>query len=250
MNIVQMPPRGVWHVAFTVSRLEEAMDDLHKAIGAGWGAIHEFEAEMIDGQGGRHNFPARVVFSTCEPCAIELFEAVPGTPLAQRGRNPFHHVGYWTDDIVGERAELDRLGWACAGATADRISVHVGRARIAIEACNVRVQRPGLEVYYTDSQAPSRIVLLGCVHATHEGEVRAPHRAVTRYIASPYALRVHTAGLKRRGQLYAAYRAPRHLRSGAFFKRQISSSKRLNDTPGRQICDGQVESLVLRRQDN
>jgi hypothetical protein len=158
MNIVQMPPRGVWHVAFTVSKLEEAMDDLRKAIGAGWGPVHELEARMNDGQGGRQRFRARVVFSTCEPCAIELLEAVPGTPLAQRGRNPFHHVGYWTDDIAAERAELNQLGWVRTGAAADRMSVHVGRARIVIEACNVRFQRPGLEVYYPDGQAPPTIV--------------------------------------------------------------------------------------------
>lgn len=142
----------IWHIAFAVDRLEQAMERFGAALDLDdWTPIKEFEGDNAHADGTPFRLRTRLTFATAGPCALELFEAVPGTPNEPARGTVFHHMGYWTDDVGAERDRLAACGWAPAGgrATSDsRAAFFSGSLGILFEACNATIQRPGLERYY------------------------------------------------------------------------------------------------------
>jgi hypothetical protein len=142
----------IWHVAFAVDNLEEAMSRFGAALNVGdWLPVKTVSAESVDGDGKPYRIDTRLTFATAGPCALELFEAQPGTPNAPAKGTVFHHMGYWTDDLGKERTRLEQCGWSHRGnrATSEsRAAFFAGPLGIVFEACNVHAGRPGLEKYY------------------------------------------------------------------------------------------------------
>jgi Glyoxalase/Bleomycin resistance protein/Dioxygenase superfamily len=142
-------PAAIWHVAFAVPQLERAMEEMGEVFSLTWRPIRELGVTMRDDHGDAHEMDVRVTFSVEGPPAIELIEAIPGTPLAPPGGTAFHHLGYWADDRPAETKRLEGLGWACFGRAEPPehsvgISLHRGPLGMGVEVCDVREERPSL----------------------------------------------------------------------------------------------------------
>jgi hypothetical protein len=80
--------------------------------------------------GGEAVVDQRFAYSADTP-RIEVIQAVPGTVWVPAPGSGIHHVGYWSDDVAGDAARLERHG-------------------LAREAAGVR---PGGEVFWTYHRA-------------------------------------------------------------------------------------------------
>ena len=154
MTIKSTSARQIWHVGFIVDRLEDAMDELSAALGLRWADIHHVDGQPLQGPDGQqYPLDTRVVFSLDPPLSIELIEPTPGTPNVRRGDSAFHHLGYWSDDLVAEEQRLDGLSMPCVAFRMDeahlrRIMLTRGPYDILLESTNTLVRRPGLEHFY------------------------------------------------------------------------------------------------------
>jgi hypothetical protein len=141
----------IWHIAFAVDDIEEGMAQFGGALNLNWLPIKYFHGESTDADGNRYVLNTRLTFATAGPCALELFERVPGTPNEPATGTAFHHLGYWTRDVSEERERLQGCGWFHKGGltTVDsRAAFFASSLGIFIEACNSTITRPGLEKYY------------------------------------------------------------------------------------------------------
>jgi hypothetical protein len=141
----------IWHIAFAVDDLEEAMRQFGAALQLEWLPIKNFEGASVDAAGTPYMLKTRLTFATAGPCALELFERVPGTPNEPARGTVFHHMGYWTGDVSAERKRLEACGWWHAGGptTPDsRAAFFSSSLGIFLESCNATIGRPGLEKYY------------------------------------------------------------------------------------------------------
>jgi catechol 2,3-dioxygenase-like lactoylglutathione lyase family enzyme len=82
---------------------------------------------------------------------LEIIRRVPGTlwePVAGGG---VHHVGYWSDDVAADAAELTRQGFVTeasrAGSGGAPFAFLRGPSGLLVELVG-RVARPGLENYW------------------------------------------------------------------------------------------------------
>ncbi|MFI7230650.1 VOC family protein [Nonomuraea angiospora] len=91
-----------YHVCFTVPDLQAAMRDLSSAAAVTW-------HDPRDGRIGDWDY--RIVFSTGGPAFIELIEAAPGGPWGDTSRPRFHHLGFWTSDLVAGAERLATAGF-------------------------------------------------------------------------------------------------------------------------------------------
>ncbi|MYZ38026.1 VOC family protein [Streptomyces sp. MnatMP-M17] len=141
----------IWHVAFAVDNLEEGMEQFGSALHLDWLPIKGFSGESVRADGVPYPLKTRLTFATAGPCALELFERVPGTPNEPAQGTAFHHMGYWTGDPSKERDRLKECGWFHQGgptAPDSRAAFFASSLGIFFEACNSTIQRPGLEKYY------------------------------------------------------------------------------------------------------
>ena len=134
---------GIWHIAFAVPDLEQGMKEFGTAFGLGWRPVHEALARLTDEHGVEHEVTCKFTFSEGSPFAIEMWEAVPDSPLAPPGDTVLHHVGYWVDDLKAEGERLEQHGWPCF-MTAHSVAVHRGPGGILLEPCDVNRDRPFL----------------------------------------------------------------------------------------------------------
>ena len=134
---------SIWHMAFAVPNLEQGMDEFGRAFGLEWRPVHHAEARLVDEHGVEHTPTCHFTFSVGAPFAIEMWEAVPGTPLDAPGDTVLHHVGYWVEDLEAEAKRLDGEGWPCF-MTGHSVAVHRGPGGIMLEPCDVFRDRPFL----------------------------------------------------------------------------------------------------------
>jgi hypothetical protein len=142
----------IWHVAFAVGDIEDAMERFGAALNLkDWVPVRHVSAPSVDAQGKPYHLDTRLTFATDGQCALELFEARPGTPNEPALGTVFHHMGFWTDDVGEEQARLEQCGWSHRGnptTPESRAAFFAGSLGIFFEACNAQAQRPGLEKYY------------------------------------------------------------------------------------------------------
>ena len=134
---------SIWHIAFAVPKLEQGMEEFGAAFGLEWRPVHTAEAKLTDEHGEEHIAICKFTFSAGSPFAIEMWEAVPGTPLDAPGDTVLHHVGYWVDDLPRESERLEQHGWPCF-MSAHSVAVHRGPGGILLEPCDVNRDRPFL----------------------------------------------------------------------------------------------------------
>ena len=134
---------SVWHVAFAVPDIEVGMRDLSDAFGVAWRPVHRSEVTLLDEHGSSHDVSCTFTFSVGAPFAFEMWEAIPGTPLAAPEHSILHHIGYWVDDLDAETSRLESHGWPCV-VSGRSIAIHRGPGGLMLEPCDLRRDRPFL----------------------------------------------------------------------------------------------------------
>ena len=104
-----MQASELYHAGVVVDDLDAAREQLSAAGGHVWTATVESDVAVHLPEGEKL-VSLRVCFSTTSP-HLELIEAVPGT-VWEPPSSGVHHLGYWSDDVVADCAELAAAGYA------------------------------------------------------------------------------------------------------------------------------------------
>lgn len=134
---------GIWHFAVAVPDLEKGMEEFSKAFEVEWRPVHEALAQLRDENGVEHEVVCKFTFSVGGPPAIEMWEAVPDSPLDAPGDTVLHHIGYWVDDLAAEGERLEGHGFPCF-MSGHSVAVHRGPGGLMLEPCDVFRDRPFL----------------------------------------------------------------------------------------------------------
>ena len=135
---------SIWHIGFSVPDLEQGTKELADVFGLGWRPARVRKLTLADTAGRSHEVECHVAFSLGGPFAVEVWQAIPGTPLDMPQAGGVHHIGYWAGDLAAEAKRLDALGYpvyATAGATP---LLNRGPAGTLIELCDLHSDRPSL----------------------------------------------------------------------------------------------------------
>lgn len=111
---------SIWHIGIAVPDLEKGKKELGEVFGLRWRPARVRKLTLADAAGQSYEVECHVVFSLGGPFAVEVWQAIPGTPLDMPQAGGIHHIGYWVDDIAAEAKRLDALGhpsYATAGPT-------------------------------------------------------------------------------------------------------------------------------------
>src|SRR3984957_4019210 len=111
---------SIWHIGIAVPDLKKGTSELGDFFGLRLRPARVRTLTFADAAGRSHGVECHVVFSLGGPFAVEVWQAISGTPLAMPQAGGVHHIGYWVDDLGAEAKRLDALGspgYATAGAT-------------------------------------------------------------------------------------------------------------------------------------
>jgi glyoxalase/bleomycin resistance protein/dioxygenase superfamily protein len=133
----------IWHIGLAVPDLVRGMDDVGRAFDIGWRPIHERATTVQDEAGVPHDVVCRFTFSATAPFAIEIWQAIPGTPLATPDSGILHHIGYWVDDLQQEAERLEGNSYTCF-MSGPSLAIHRGPGGLMLEPCDVQRDRPFL----------------------------------------------------------------------------------------------------------
>ena len=98
-------PRTFFQVGVLVDSIEDAADELERAVGL------RFE-EPVERRIGEWDI--RTSFSLHGPPYVELIESGPGTPWSAEGGPRLDHLGFWSPDLGEDRRRLEAEGLAVA----------------------------------------------------------------------------------------------------------------------------------------
>lgn len=130
-----MQPNDQYHVGIVVDDLDTALAGLTATVGYRWCDPYAGD-QVVETPDGEVTVPFRFAYSADEP-RLEVIQAVPGT-LWEPADSGIHHLGYWSDDVDRDVADLGAHGfrveatarlddtalWAyCRAATGPRIEV-------------------------------------------------------------------------------------------------------------------------------
>lgn len=142
----------LWHIGLAVPDLERAMAEVGALFDLAWRPVLTHSLTVKDGEGRAFDIDLPVTFSVGGPFAIEVFHAVPGTPLATPASGWLHHVGYWVDDYPAERERLARLGYPTVASSGPNQHVARGPGNLQVEPCSLHFDMPHLrDLYPPDS---------------------------------------------------------------------------------------------------
>ena len=113
---------SIWHIGIAVPDLEKGQKELGEVFGLRWRPARVRKLTLADTAGRPYAVECHVAFSLGGPFAVEVWQAIPGTPLDMPEGGGVHHIGYWVDDLAAEAKRLDALGYAgyaTAGTTPD-----------------------------------------------------------------------------------------------------------------------------------
>jgi len=99
-----------FHIGIVVEDLESTLEQLTELFGYEWCDVMGGGPTSVTGPAGEVLVDLRFAYSRTCP-RLEVIRAVPGT-LWEPSDSGVHHVGYWSDDVAADSAELVRLGWA------------------------------------------------------------------------------------------------------------------------------------------
>ncbi|MCW2935287.1 MAG: hypothetical protein JWM19_6249 [Actinomycetia bacterium] len=135
---------SIWHIGIAVPDLDLGKKQLTDVFGLGWRPVRVRELTLTDAAGRQHDVACHVAFSLGGPFAVEVWQAIPGTPLDVPASGGVHHIGYWVDDIAAEARRLDALGYP-GFATAGTVPLlSRGPAGTIVELCDLHSDRPSL----------------------------------------------------------------------------------------------------------
>ena len=136
---------SIWHIGIAVPALDKGQKELGEVFGLRWRPARVRKLTLTDAAGRPSAVECHVAFSLGGPCAVEVWQAIPGTPLDMPQAGGVHHIGYWVDDLAAEAKRLDALGYATAGTTP---LLNRGPAGTLIELCDLHSDRSSLRDLY------------------------------------------------------------------------------------------------------
>jgi hypothetical protein len=143
----------IWHIGIAVEDLELGKKEFADVFGLSWRPTRIRRLTLTDAEGADHDVECRVTFSEGSPFAVELWKAIPGTPLAAPAGGGVHHIGYWVDDMVHESARMSALGFGPFAAVAGRPLLNSGPSGTVVELCDLHSDRPQLrDLFPADSE--------------------------------------------------------------------------------------------------
>jgi hypothetical protein len=100
----------LFHLGFVTDDLDEMRDEMSELLGYEWtDEVNATTAVCL--LGVDTTLDLRLVYSRSTP-RVELVRSVPGNPVwAPAGGTGVHHLGYWSDDLAADRAELEGRGF-------------------------------------------------------------------------------------------------------------------------------------------
>ena len=105
------PLSRYYHVGIIVPNVAEARLELSRRLGVTWGpTLHLEAADYRDRSGRDIVLPTTMCYSVEEP-HLELIEEVPGSVWVCNDHSNLHHLGYWSDDLTSDSADL--VGSGC-----------------------------------------------------------------------------------------------------------------------------------------
>jgi hypothetical protein len=99
---------------------------------------------LTDAQGTEYDVECHVTFSEGGPFAVELWRAIPGTPLAAPQGGGVHHIGYWVDGMAEEHERLSALGFGPYATVGNQPLLNTGPSGTIVELCDLHSDRPQL----------------------------------------------------------------------------------------------------------
>jgi hypothetical protein len=96
-------------VGIVTADIGQAMDVLAERFGVSWRAPSTVDHDYVVASGAVR-WPLTVSHST-GPIAFELLAGGPGTVWATDALTELHHYAFWTTDLPGEVAALQRKQW-------------------------------------------------------------------------------------------------------------------------------------------
>jgi Glyoxalase/Bleomycin resistance protein/Dioxygenase superfamily len=106
--MASLPP--LYHVGIVVPDLDAARTQLSQQLGVGWGPVFHLDtADYRDGEGEDLGLPTTICYSVDEP-RLELIQEVPGSVWVCNEHSNLHHIGFWSDDLATDSAELAGSG--------------------------------------------------------------------------------------------------------------------------------------------
>ena len=151
---------SIWHIGIAVPDLEKGKKELGEVFGLRWRPARVRKLTLADAAGRPCEVECHVVFSLGGPFAVEVWQAIPGTPLDVPPAGGVHHIGYWTGDIAAEARRLDALGYP-GFATAGTVPLlRYGPAGTIVELCDLHSDRPSLrDLFPAESEFAGEPVL-------------------------------------------------------------------------------------------
>ena len=135
---------SIWHIGIAVPDLEEGKEELGEVFGLRWRPARVRKLTLTDAAGRSYEVECHVVFSLGGPFAVEVWQAIPGTPLDMPRTGGVHHIGYWVDDLPAEAKRLDTLGYPRYASAGTMPLLNRGPAGTLIELCGLHSDRPSL----------------------------------------------------------------------------------------------------------
>lgn len=135
---------SIWHIGIAVPDLEKGKKELSEVFGLRWRPARARKLTLADAAGRPCEVECHVVFSLGGPFAVEVWQAIPGTPLDMPESGGVHHIGYWVDDLAAEAKRLDALGYPRYATVGTTPLLNRGPAGTLVELCDLHSDRPSL----------------------------------------------------------------------------------------------------------
>ncbi len=108
MSAVPVKP---YHTGVVVEDVAAAIPTWEAATGMPWGPHLKMPLSVrLVGEDRVIEVAMSMAYSS--DLTIELCGHLPGTPWTIDGNPGVHHLGSWSEDLVGDSARLEALGWA------------------------------------------------------------------------------------------------------------------------------------------
>src|SRR5689334_20313728 len=133
---------SIWHIGIAVPDLDKGQKELGEVFGLRWRPVRVRKLTLTNAAGRPYAVECHVAFSLGGPFAVEVWQAIPGTPLDMPQAGGVHHIGYWVDDLAAEAKRLDALGYAGYATAGTTPLLNRGPAGTFIELCDPRSDPP------------------------------------------------------------------------------------------------------------
>jgi hypothetical protein len=134
----------IFHIGMAVPDLGKGLDEIGTIFNLGWRPIRIRKMTLVDASGQCYDIECHVAFSVGGPFAVEVWQAIPGTPLAMPESGYFHHIGYWADDLDAEGKRLTSLGCPTVVTSGGIPLFNAGPGGLLLEPCDLQLDRPSL----------------------------------------------------------------------------------------------------------